>query len=252
MLNRKGADLVPDGIFGPKTQQAAVDFQERVHAGDLKGLAGEDTWPKLLQNTEVTIVDAVDVTDPMLETDADVWEKYGSHPLRTGGMCNGLESVIQRIIAQANGPDSIGLLRFDGHGNHGHWWTISVGEVVDLAKENSQEYKAVAKEWHSYIDTKHVDDLAAVLQPLKHYLAPYGSVEHHGCSIGGPNGRPLVRKLANLFGVPVTAGVGLQSVTPDPNVALRFDGPTFTAYPNNGTLRSWSRAVAQLVPQICQ
>jgi len=61
-------------------------------------------------------------------------------------------------------------------------------------------------------------------------------MEHGGCSLGSKAAtRQLMHSLANLWQVPVSVGVG------DQVSILKFDGQTFTAYPGNGNLHTWSQ-----------
>jgi hypothetical protein len=77
--------------------------------------------------------------------------------------------------------------------------------------------------------------VAPTLSRLRKYFAPYGAMEHGGCSLGGvANTRKLMHRLADLWAVPVSVGVGIQISI------LHFDGSIFTAYPDNGTLTTWT------------
>ena len=190
-------------------------------------------------------MDAYDLGEPRSTAGADIAERAGSVSLRTGAMCNGVESVIRRAVSQAGGPGSTALMRIWGHGNLGRWLTFSVGEVVDLAHEDPAAYAAVRGEWRSYIDPAHFDAMLPVLRLMRPIFPPFGSFEAHGCSLGSvPKTRDLLRRLANVFEVPVTVGTGLQPIPRSATSAFRFSGATFTAYPRNGTLQSWARAAS--------
>ena len=246
LLNRRGAGLKVDGSFGPKTEQAVKDFQSSFPMSlSPLGVASEGLWTELFRGTGLHVVDAYDLGEPRGETGARIAESAGSVTLRTGAMCNGVESVIQRAVGQAGGPGSTALMRIWGHGNLGRWLTFSVGEVVDLAQEDPAAYAAVRQEYRSYIDPSHFDVMAGVLRPLRAVFAPFGSFEAHGCSLGSvPRTRDLLRRLANLWGVPVTVGMGLQPIPRRAATAFRFSGRTYTAYPNHGDLRSWAQSVS--------
>lgn len=237
LLNRRGAGLKVDGQFGPKTEQGVRDFQSSLRMSlSPPGVAGEGLWPELFRGTGLRVVDAFDLGEPRLARSADIAERGGSVPLRTGAMCNGVESVIQRAVGQASGPGTTALMRIWGHGNLGRWLTFSVGEVVDLAHEDPAAFEAVRSEWRSYIDPAHFDVMVPILSPMKAIFAPFGSFEAHGCSLGRvPKTRDLLRKLADVFGVPVTVGTGTQKIPEDAKTAFRFSGATYTAYPHNGT-----------------
>src|SRR5262249_54379128 len=119
-----------------------------------------------------------------------------------------------------------------GHGNRGRWMTVSVGDIVDLSRS---EYEIWKTEYHSYIDLEHADAVLPTLTRLRNLFAPYGQAEHGGCSLGSqPKTRELMHRLADLWNVPVSAGVSLQ------RSILHLDGTVFTAYPKGGSLESWS------------
>lgn len=246
LLNRRGAGLNVDGHFGPKTEQAVRDFQSSLRMSlSPSGVAGEGLWPELFRGTELHVVDAYDLGDPRIARGADIAEGAGSVALRTGAMCNGVESVVHRAVGQAGSPGSTALMRMWGHGNLGRWLTFSVGEVVDLAEEDPAAYRAVRQEWRSYVDPAHFEAMAPVLRPLRALFARFGSFEAHGCSLGRvARTRDLLRRLSNLLGVPVTVGTGLQPIPHGASTAFRFTGHTYTAYPNHGDIRSWAHAAS--------
>lgn len=62
LLNRAGAKLNPDGVFGPKTLAAVRQFQ-RSKGLTPDGIVGKDTWPRLTEGLDLPIVDCVDVFD---------------------------------------------------------------------------------------------------------------------------------------------------------------------------------------------
>jgi hypothetical protein len=234
LLNRAGNTLRVDGIYGPKTRAAVDAFQSGKGITGAKGVVGPDTWQKLPRGDNTAVVDVVDVGDPGVGGGA-VREltKAGGDPIQLGLMCGGVEQMVSDVMRQAGRCGSVALLRITGHGNLGRWMTVSVGSVAHLPAE---EYKVTATEYHSYIDWGHIDELAPTLARLKGYFAPYGTMEHGGCSLGSkPETRKLMHRLADLWGVPVSVGVGIQ------RSILNFDGQTFTAYPKHGTLESWTK-----------
>lgn len=251
LLNAKGASLTIDGLYGPKTQAALVEFQNS-NPVVVRGKANEDTWPALLADTGLEVVDPVDVNDPAYYDASFFTEQAGTRTLRTGAMSNGVQSVVGRVIQQVRGPGSIALLRLWGHGNLGRWLTISVGEVVDFTKKNRAGGQAVAREWRSYIDLAHFDALAPILRQWRPYFAPFASVEHHGCSLAKVDRtRAVMDKLADLWNVPVTAAFTDQWIPFDKATAFRFQGRTYTAFPMRRTLSSWAR-LAGASQSICR
>ena len=63
LLGRAGARLDVDGIFGPKTLAAVLEFQRRHHPLRQDGLVGIQTWARLTEGLNLPIVDCVDVFD---------------------------------------------------------------------------------------------------------------------------------------------------------------------------------------------
>jgi putative peptidoglycan binding protein len=233
LLNRAGNSLKVDGIFGGKTRAAVLDFQ-RSQGINPDAVVGPDTWWSFPLGDNTKVVDVVDIADPGVGGGAVAQEKKaGGDPIQLGLMCAGVEQMVDDVIRKAGRHGKMALLRITGHGNLGRWFTVSVGDVVDL---KPADYKVWATEYHSYIDWSHIDELEDTLAPLSACFAPYGMMEHGGCSLGGkPDTRKLMHRLADLWGVPVSAGVGIQ------RSILRFDGQVFTAYPSNGSLETWSK-----------
>ncbi len=236
MLNRQGASLVVDGIFGSKTHTAVTQFQRR--KGLKVGAVGPKTWAELSRDARETVVDVLDFGDPKMAGPVEsALRQAGSDPIVLGLMCNGVGQMVVSVAGQCTGPRTLALLRITGHGNLGRWMTVSVGDLVGLLEEGDQkEYNVREAEYYSYINLKHFPEVAPILTPLKTLFAPFGSMEHTGCSIGSrPESRQMMQKMADLWGVPVSAGIHIQ------HSVLNFDGAVFTAYPGGGTLASWSR-----------
>ena len=233
ILLKDEQSLQIDGILGPKTRAALQAFQEsRGMFGS--GEATPDTWIELLRGTNLTVISSVDMGDPTLQTDVRALEASGDQPIQLGAMCNGVEQLVTEVQARA-GNKSIAALRLDGHGNLGRWLTVSVGDVVDMSKKDYQETE---KEYYSYINPAHFAQVSGILSRLSGRFAAFGFAEHHGCSLGKrPETRQLLAKLADLWRVPISVGINLQSV----GHVTFFDGPVYTAFPLGMNLRSWSR-----------
>ncbi|MFL9995059.1 peptidoglycan-binding protein [Paraburkholderia sediminicola] len=234
LLNRAGESLTVDGMFGPTTRASVHGFQISHGIVPADSIVGPKTWQRFPLGDNTRVVDVVDVADPGVGVPAVAQlRKAGGNPIQLGLMCAGVEQMVNDVIAQADSRGSIALLRITGHGNLGQWMTVSVGDVVDLPPD---DYKVWTTEYHSYIDWGHIHKLAPILSPLKGYFAPYGMMEHGGCSLGSRSQtRNLMSSLADLWEVPVSVGVGIQTSI------LNFDGSTYTAYPQHGTLNSWSK-----------
>jgi hypothetical protein len=233
LLNRRGSALRVDGVFGPRTREAVVAFQ-RGSSPPRPGSVDPQTFNTLFADSRLSIIDVVDAGDPMVpRTAGAVLVSTGANPpIELGLMCNGVGQMITDVIGRAANP--IALLRITGHGNLGRWMTVSVGSVAHL---QGQPYSDAESEYFSYIDLRHFEQLRQVLSRLTSHFARFGSMEHHGCSIGSvADSRRMMQKLSDVWRVPVSAGTGLQTASGIP----RFNGPVHTAFPNNGNLSSWS------------
>jgi hypothetical protein len=227
LLNRTGARLTPDGIFGPRTRDAVQQFQRLRRLGP-DGVVGQDTWPRLVAGTNnLNIIDCIDVFDPsLLNLEARDIRRVGGNPILIGGMSNGVEQAISDICRAAS-LGSVFLVRFHGHGSPG------VAGVSD-------GHGGIPGEHRSSLHPGNLPQLRPVIGRLRFLFSSYGCVQFMHCSTGrGPSGRMLLSHLANELGVPVTAAVldqlggGLST--------FRFEGPTFTAIPGGGSLQDWSR-----------
>lgn len=250
LLNRVGAKLDSDGIFGPKTQAAVKHFQHSVHL-DPDGIVGEDTWPRLTEGLDLPIVDCVDVFDSFQKEEflrkkkkkeaaasadsyameVDDIRSAGGNPFVIGGMSNGVDQVISMICATAR---ETFLLRFHGHGYAG-----SVG--ISAGSGGPDELNR--------INADTIGLLHSVIARLNQVFGPYGSIEFMSCHTAqGSEGRHIVNTVASLAGIPVTAGIKMQYG--GGTSTFRFEGPTYTAIPGGQTLKDWCRALPDF-PRYC-
>lgn len=225
LLNRTGARLTCDGIYGPRTKAAVLEFQRPRGLGR-DGVVGQNTWPRLAaQENYLDIVDCIDVFDPSLQNlEARDIRMAGGNPLLIGGMSNGVEQAISNIVRAAR-TGNVFLLRFHGHGSPG-----SAG--VSDGQGN------IPGEHLSSIHTGNLARLLPIVRRLRPIFGPYGCIQFMHCSTGrGPDGRRLLTSIANELQVPVSAGVidqlggGLAT--------FRFEGPTYTAFGGGTTLSQW-------------
>ena len=245
ILLRDEYKLKIDGSLGPKTMAAVRRFQAATREfAPSTGLPTPTTWKNLLKGTNLTVVSSIDAGDKDLAADDKATlEAWGDKPILLGAMCNGLGQLISEVKSRSQGL-SLAALRLDGHGNFGKWMTLSVGEVADLSTENPAEYRLIKKEYFSYIDPTHFAKLAPMLSQLASKFAPFGFMEHHGCSLGKkPATVKMMGKLANLLNVPISVGVTTQSF----GVVADFEGPVVTVFPHGLNLRTWSHKF-QLAP----
>jgi hypothetical protein len=233
LLNaRAGSSLTADGDFGQRTKAAVLSFQ-RSHPGlSADGDIGIQTWPRLTQMTPnvMRIVDCVDVFDPSLyQLEAADIRGAGGDPILIGGMCNGVEQAITNIVSSV-APGTVFLMRFHGHGAPG------VAGVSDGRGDLGED--------RSSIDMANWAALEPIMRRLSVIFGPYGCIQFMHCETGnGPQGRQMLQAVANAVKVPATGGVrtqyggGLRT--------FKFEGPTVTAFPGGGSLRSWSSALPE-------
>jgi hypothetical protein len=252
LLNRAGAKLNPDGIFGPKTLAAVRQFQ-RAHRLTPDGIVGKDTWPRLTAGLDLPIVDCVDVFDSFQKEEllrakkkkkaehmADSYEievadirAVGGNPLVIGGMSNGVEQAVLMICAAARATF---LLRFHSHGYAG-----SAGISAGSGGPNEL----------NRINAKSIPQLRGVIARLKSVFGPYGAIQFMSCETArGTDGRQMLETVASIVEVPVTAGVNDQYG--GGTSTFRLEGPTRTAFPNGQTadsglgwqpLKAWCQAL---------
>lgn len=242
LLNRNGAGLKVDGIFGHHTQKAVMAARTRFF--DCPGpVADPDLWMSMFDEQELCAVDAFDVGDARAETGATIVQSAGSHVVRTGAMCNGVPEVVKGIVNQTTPPGSLAFLRSWGHGNKGRWLSFTVGEVVKTSERDHALGKAIAAEKRSYIDPGNFPQMASVLAPVADCFDSVGIYEHHGCSLGSVHATcEMMRKLAALWDVPVTVAFGLQYIPYNAPTSLRFQHRTDTFYPG-GSAQAWIKRV---------
>jgi hypothetical protein len=243
LLTRAGAKLNPDGVFGPKTLAAVRQFQHAKHLTP-DGIVGKHTWPRLTEGLDLPIVDCVDVFDSFQKEEllrakkkeeaAHMADSYkaevddiltvGGKPFVIGGMSNGVEQAVSMICAAAS---ETFLLRFHGHGYAG-----SVGISAGSGGPNQL----------NRINAESIPRLRSVISRLKGVFGPYGSVHFMSCHTGrGTEGKELLKTMASIVEVPVTAGVNLQYG--GGTSTFRLEGPTYTAIPNGQSLKEWCRAL---------
>jgi Putative peptidoglycan binding domain len=225
LLNRTGALLVPDGVFGPRTLAAVKNFQKpRGLVAD--GIVGEKTWARLTTGVKLPIFDSIDVWDPtFFKQDAAYVQKVGGHPLMIGGMCNGVE----QIVSQLSGLTNVFLLRFHGHGAPG------VASGSSGHGELDPKMRELSDIWGN-------PTIVRILGRLAQIFGPYGCIQFIECQTGaGAKGRLLLRKLADQLGVPVTGAVRDQ---PFGRLwTFRLSGPTVTVVPGAGSLSDWCKSL---------
>lgn len=228
LLNRAGASLTLDGIFGQHTQDAVKAFQ-RAHSMSQTGQVDGTLFDRLDAGGDLSILDSVDVTDPSLATMevADI-TRAGGRVVQRAGMSNGVGQAIQDIVTQGS---RLFLLRMHGHGTGGN---IGMSDGQGIPGYHRTD-----------LDASTVRIVAAELGRLRGVFGAYGCVQLMACNTGqGPQGRSLLRQLADIWNVPVTAGIQTQFAGGLAK-SIRFEGPTVTVCPGGRSLAQWVRGLPQ-------
>lgn len=226
LLNRAGASLVLDGVFGPNTENAVKAFQGqrsisqtgRVDGALLDRLAGGET---------LNVLDSVDVTDPNLATMevADL-SRAGARIVQRAGMSNGLGQAIQDILGAGR---NLFLLRLHGHGMAGN---IGLSDGHGVPGYHRTD-----------LDAGTIGRVRGELARLRAAFGPWGCVQLMACNTGqGPQGRSLLQQLANIWNVPVSAGIQTQ-LGGGLSTTIRYEGPTVTVCPGGRSLAAWTRSL---------
>jgi hypothetical protein len=227
LLNRTGATLTCDGSFGTKTKAAVKKFQQERHMG-VDGVVGENTWPRISAGAGLPILDCVDIFDPsLLNLEVQDITRAGGSPIQIGGMSNAVEQAVTEILRRAS-RDTF-LLRFHGHGAPG---SAGIGTG----------HSRIGVQHRSAIDASNLAVIRPIVARLRGIFSRYGCVQFMHCSTGrGPQGKQVLQAIADDLGVPVSAGVFDQ--LGGGTTTFRFEGPTFTAVPSGGSLKSWCAAL---------
>lgn len=226
LLNRSGASLTVDGDFGNKTYRAVKDFQSpRGLAKD--GIIGQQTWPRLVANEQLQIIDCIDVFDASLfNMEARDIRRSGGNPILIGGMCNGIEQAITEIKAAARNAF---LVRFHGHGAPG-------AAGVSDGHGTIEDYSTFRNDAST----------RQVLTKLRGSFGRYGCIQFMHCNTAqGTAGREFLQMVATTTRVPASAGTQTQYAG-SLRKTLRFEGPTRTFCPNNIDLKTWGRGLPAL------
>lgn len=120
------------------------------------------------------------------------------------------------------------LLRFHGHGGRGTQ-NVTGGQI------NGAPHMAA-------ISNSNYGQIEGTIAPIKNVMLPFGSIQLLGCDVGGGGqGSQLVGRLAQTWGVRVTAGLHTQFG--GGSETFRFEGATVTGFPGGANLASWSKAM---------
>jgi hypothetical protein len=234
LLNRSKAiapKLTTDGDFGDKTR-AAVDLyrDKEMRTSGPKGVADPALWRFLLARAELQVVDAVDVTDPLLlEHTVPEISKWGD-PIVLGAMSNGIAQLVREIRARVKGNRSLMMLRLHGHGSAG------LHAVSHGSRRIWKDFPIDPVQAQSVISEEVIPKVMPQLRQLEPLFNDFGFVELHSCHVAeGPKGASFVRKLAVALQAPVRAAHNVQQAKD----VFILTGPTSTGFPGAGGLKDW-------------
>ncbi|WP_197355369.1 peptidoglycan-binding protein [Aureliella helgolandensis] len=226
LLNRTGESLGVDGIYGSRTAAAVKKFQREHRPLTVDGVIGQNTWPRLIANEHLQILDCIDVFDESLfKMEVGDLRRSGASPVLIGGMCNGIEQAICDIRGRAN---NLFLLRFHGHGAPG---AAGVSDGHGSIEDHSTFRNDTA--------TRNA------LSRLRGCFGSYGCIQFMHCNTAqGAQGTSFLRMVSSVTGVPASAGVDTQFAG-TLRKTVRFEGPTRTFCPSGGAMRSWATTLPQ-------
>lgn len=227
-----------DGYFGERCRVAVVEFQKFHKLGTPDGVIGQATWVKMMTLDRLQTIDVIDGTDQSLvDLEAKDIRRCGGDPIIVYGASNGVEEIVNAVCRKAAGGGPIGLLRIHGHGKQGN-------QAVTAGQANAERHLA-------NVSVKNFSMVAGTLGRLAPLFSPFGSLQLMGCSVGGgAEGKQLLSLIAPVVGVPVTAGY-FDQLGGGRNTFI-FEGPTVSAFPAGGDLKSWSRGMASLYGKVAK
>lgn len=266
LLNARGIPVFVDGNYGRQTIEAVREYSSRVrHSRASRGFSDRFIWTSLGSGFNLQVIDYVDITDPgLLEDDVRYIEAVGGDPITiprsdrvrigtprrlVGFPSNVLEFVINEI-ASHSGSGRLCLLRLIGHGHPG-MQAIGSGlgyTTVRCLPTGDCDAPAAILDWDLLqISLYSLEEYRSTWERLRDLFSVYGSIELHGCNVGrGAEGERFLDVFAEIIGVPVTAGRFSQwGGAVD---TFRFEGPTYTAFPNLGNLQSWADSLPDFIP----
>jgi hypothetical protein len=257
LLRLKGINVRITGKYDEECSKGVKQYRERLNMHPL-GSVDANVFFHLLQNSKLKIIDSIDGSaGDLQELVVKEMKRAGINPLINQRLVGrGVANAVDKIVERAENH-RIGLLRITGHGNRGNWISVAIGDPVGALKEGRMnDYEEMKKDWKSYIDYSHFERHRSTLSKITSLFASFGSAEIHSCSIGKQE--KLIQKLADTWGVPVTAGKGLQygATTLQNRQGERtsstfvMEGELFTAYPKGQTLESWAAGIESSVPNL--
>ncbi len=228
LLNRQGESLSVDGNYGPRTAAAVRKFQRDHRPLSVDGVIGRNTWPRLVGQESLQIIDCVDVFDSALfRMEVRDLRTSGASPIMIGGMCNGIEQAVRDV---ANASHNLFLLRFHGHGAPG---AAGVSDGHGTIEDHSTFRNDAATQ--------------RALSQLRGCFGKYGCIQFMHCNTAqGVQGARFLSMVASVTGVPASAGIETQYAG-TLRKTVRFEGRTRTFCPGLRTLAAWGASLPPMV-----
>jgi peptidoglycan hydrolase-like protein with peptidoglycan-binding domain len=255
LLNARRANSIKvDGDFGALTKAAVAQFQTATKCSAPNGNIDANTWNRLCNGTDAIVKDTLDIATPEALDCLEQMKKNNINPIVIGAMSNSIAQLITNII-QDTPRKKLVLLRFYGHGGAGFQnmgtgkERLVIGDIYGVSvtydgiqtviqqgsSQSAQLYTNTIR--YSTINLQNLEYIKEILQRLKPYFHPYGSIEFHGCQVGrGVDGKSFLNQIADIVGVPASASVISQYVV----LVQKFMGAVTTGCPNGSTLKEWS------------
>lgn len=260
LLRLRGIEVRINGVWDSSCMRSIERFRARLKRPPMGPVDGR-VFFQLIQGTKLKVIDSMDASAGPLTTVAKADFKWAGIEVllneRKPGQ--GVARAVDRIVERSKNH-RICLLRLIGHGNGGNWICVALGDPVMLRKSGRmEEYEELKADWQSYIDYSHYERHRPNLERITPLFAKFGSAEVHSCTVGSKQ-QELIQKMADTWGVPVTAGLGVQYIGASkvnrwgeyvPST-FSMEGDVFTAYPGKATLQSWANSIESAIPDLAR
>jgi hypothetical protein len=163
-------------------------------------------------------VNVIDLTDPRMSMDLNYIKKSDpqSRIIKLQGMSNAITEMVNSI-ERAAGNGNLEILKIWGHGFPGGQIVSSGTNANDILNH------------YSGLEVSDLDQTIAQLRRLKGQFTYNGAVELKGCNVAaGTRGETFLKSLAQIWGVPVRAGIVSQRMGSD------WTGTVVEAHPDGG------------------
>jgi hypothetical protein len=183
----------------------------------------------VLYSDKEQYLDVVDVSDPdLLQTEAS--QLRNNDPiLLTRGLPDAVGTLVHRLLEAVRvGKRPIGSLTIHGHGLPGA--QSLAGGIPRRARSFEEALATIRPHARDVLANANLECIRPTLSRLRGHFSSEGHVRLMGCYVGqGTEGRRLLRSLAGIWQVPITAGMQIQFAG---DLATYFiEGPTITEYP---------------------